>query len=70
MFCSMTDPYQPIEAEKGLARKVLEGLLDSPFHILTKSPLVASLEDAWKLVEAGFEYIADMEGCKLFRKRR
>jgi len=42
MFCSMTDPYQPIEAETGLARKVLEVLLDSPFHvlILTKSPLV------------------------------
>jgi len=42
MFCSMTDPYQPIEAETRLARKVLEVLLDSPFHILilTKSPLV------------------------------
>jgi len=42
MFCSMTDPYQPIEAETGLARRVLEVLLDSPFHvlILTKSPLV------------------------------
>jgi len=42
MFCSMTDPYQPIEAETQLARRVLEVLLDSPFHILilTKSPLV------------------------------
>jgi len=42
MFCSMTDPYQPIEAETSLARRVLEVLLDSPFHvlILTKSPLV------------------------------
>jgi len=42
MFCSMTDPYQPIEAETELARRVLEVLLDSPFHILilTKSPLV------------------------------
>jgi len=42
MFCSMTDPYQPIEVETGLARRVLEVLLDSPFHvlILTKSPLV------------------------------
>jgi len=42
MFCSMTDPYQPIEAETELARKVLEVLLDSPFRILilTKSPLV------------------------------
>jgi len=42
IFCSMTDPYQPIEAEARLARKVLEVLLDSAFHvlILTKSPLV------------------------------
>ena len=42
MFCSMTDPYQPIEAEIRLARGVLEVLLDSSFHILilTKSPLV------------------------------
>jgi len=42
MFCSMTDPYQPVEAGTGLARKVLEVLLNSPFHvlILTKSPLV------------------------------
>jgi len=40
MFCSMTDPYQPIEAKAGLARRVLEVLLDSPFHILilTESP--------------------------------
>jgi len=59
MFCSMTDPYQPIEAETGLARKVLEVLLDSPFHvlILTKSPLVTRDYDLIRghgNVEVGF----------------
>jgi len=59
MFCSMTDPYQPIEAETRLARKVLEVLLDSPFHvlILTKSPLVTKDYDLFRghrHVEVGF----------------
>ena len=59
MFCSMTDPYQPIEAEAGLARKVLEVLLDSSFHvlILTKSPLVTRDYDlirGHRNVEVGF----------------
>jgi len=59
MFCSMTDPYQPIEAETSLARKVLEVLLDSPFHvlILTKSPLVTRDYDLIRghgNVEVGF----------------
>jgi len=59
MFCSMTDPYQPIEAETGLARRVLEVLLDSPFHvlILTKSPLVTRDYDLihdHRNVEIGF----------------
>jgi len=59
MFCSMTDPYQPIEAETGLARKVLKVLLDSPFHvlILTKSPLVTRDYDlirGHRNVEVGF----------------
>jgi len=59
MFCSMTDPYQPIEAKTGLARKVLEVLLDSPFHvlILTKSPLVTrdyNLIRSHRNVEVGF----------------
>jgi len=42
MFCSMTDPYQPMEAELGLAREVLKVLLDSRFLVLimTKSDLV------------------------------
>ena len=59
MFCSMTDPYQPIEAETGLARKVLEVLLNSPFHvlILTKSHLVTRDYDLIRghgNVEVGF----------------
>jgi len=59
MFCSMTDPYQPIEAETRLARKVLEVLLDSPFHILilTKNPLVTrdyDLIQGHGNVEVGF----------------
>jgi integrase len=29
-----------------------------------------TLEDAQKLVEAGFEYVCDVEGAKLFRKRK
>jgi DNA repair photolyase len=42
MFCSMTDPYQPIEADQGLARDVLKVLMDSEFPVLimTKSDLV------------------------------
>jgi len=59
MFCSMTDPYQPIEVETELARRVLEVLLDSPFHvlILTKSPLVTRDYDVIRgrsNVEVGF----------------
>jgi hypothetical protein len=29
-----------------------------------------TIEEACKLVEAGFEYITEMEGVKLFRKRK
>jgi len=59
MFCSMTDPYQPIEAENRLAGQVLRVLLDSPFHvlILTKSPLVTKDYDLFRghgNVEVGF----------------
>ena len=63
MFCSMTDPYQPIEAETRLARMVLEVLVDSPFHILilTKSPLVMRDYDLLvgrKNIEVGFTVTA------------
>jgi len=29
-----------------------------------------TLEETQKLVEAGFEYVCDVEGAKLFRKRK
>ena len=34
MFCSMCDPYQPIERDLKLARRVLEALLNSRFLVL------------------------------------
>lgn len=29
-----------------------------------------TLEEAKQLVEAGFDYVTDMDDCKLFRKRK
>ena len=29
-----------------------------------------SIDEATKLIEAGFEYVCDMDGVKLFRKRK
>ena len=29
-----------------------------------------TIEDAQKLVEAGFEYVTEIDGVKLFRKRK
>jgi len=34
------------------------------------SAVAKSLDEARKLVEAGFEYATDMDGHKLFRKRK
>lgn len=34
------------------------------------SAVAKSLDEARKLVEAGFEYVTDVEGNKLFRKRK
>jgi integrase len=34
------------------------------------SATASTIEDAQKLVEAGFEYVTEMEGIKLFRKRK
>jgi len=38
----------------------------SKFH----SAVAESVEEAQKLVEAGFEYVCDFEDTKLFRKRK
>jgi len=34
------------------------------------SAVAKTLDEARKLVEAGFEYVTDIEGVSLFRKRR
>ena len=34
------------------------------------SAVAKNLEEARKLVEAGFEYVTDIEGVNLFRKRK
>jgi hypothetical protein len=34
------------------------------------SATAKTIEDAQKLVEAGFEYVTGIDGVKLFRKRR
>jgi hypothetical protein len=36
------------------------------FYVKTAS----TLEEACKLLEVGFEYVTDMDGVKLFRKRK
>ena len=36
------------------------------FHVT----IAKTLEEACKLLESGFEYVTDMEGAKLFRKRK
>jgi hypothetical protein len=36
------------------------------FYVKTAS----TLEEAYKLLEVGFEYVTDMDGVKLFRKRK
>ena len=39
---------------------------DDEFHVKVAS----TLEEACKLLEIGFEFVTDMEGKKLFRKRK
>jgi hypothetical protein len=34
------------------------------------SATASTIEDAQKLVEAGFEYVTEIDGVKLFRKRK
>lgn len=62
MVCSMADPYQPIEKELQLTRRVLEVLLPSKHHILilTKSDLVTrdyDIIEQHSNVEVGFTII-------------
>jgi hypothetical protein len=39
---------------------------DDEFHV----KIAANLEEACKLLEVGLEYVTDMDGKKLFRKRK
>jgi DNA repair photolyase len=57
MFCSMTDPYQPIEESTGLSRRLLARLVDSQFHtlVITKSDLV----------RRDFDLMSDRENVEL-----
>lgn len=48
-----------------LEQAVFEEVNDE-FHVKVAN----TLEEACKLLEVGFEYITDMDGCKLFRKRK
>ena len=34
------------------------------------SAIASTIEDAQKLVESGFEYVTEIDGVKLFRKRK
>ena len=36
------------------------------FHVKA----VKTLEEACKLIEVGFEYVTDIDDCKIFRKRK
>jgi integrase len=46
--------------------KVLFQNTDDEFHV----KVAQSLDEACKLLEVGFEYVTDMNGAKLFRKRK
>lgn len=50
-----------INLEKALFQNV-----DDEFHV----KVAHSLDEACKLLEVGFEYVTDMNGAKLFRKRK
>lgn len=38
----------------------------SEFHVATAK----TVEEACRLIEVGFEYVCDMDGVKIFRKRK
>ena len=69
----MTGSFVPIAATKLLALGNMNHLkahaveyYGVDFHV----KVAETLEDACKLLETGFEYVTDMEGKKLFRKRK
>lgn len=61
---SVTDPYQPIEEERGVTRRCLEILAHTGLdvHVLTRSPIITRDIDILKQmpsVEAGFSITTD-----------
>ncbi len=42
------------------------GFLNDEFHV----KVAKSVQEAKQLLEVGFEYVTEMEGVKLFRKRK
>lgn len=48
----------------------LEAALFKPVNDEFTVRLLNTLEEACELVEAGFEYVTDMDGYKIFRKRK
>ncbi len=52
---------------KAVITRILLGIRNSEeFHV----KVAETLDEACKLVEVGFEYVTDMDGNKLFRKRK
>jgi hypothetical protein len=47
-------------------RKAIFNEADDEFHV----KVAESLEEACRLLEVGFEYVMDMDGKKLFGKRK
>ena len=47
-------------------------MFDNPVEAFLNKILsdAKTLEEAKQLIESGFEYVCDMEDCKLFRKRK
>jgi len=48
----------------------LEAALFRPVNDEFTARLAKNLEQACELVEAGFEYVTDMDSFKIFRKRK
>jgi len=73
-FSSMTDPYQPIEAQTRKTREVLESIYESNLDvsILTKSSLVTRDIDLFKQMKSikiGFSISMNDEYAKIFEPK-